>query len=518
MYTEKRVSRRQFIGATAAGGVIAAEGRQILAAHDSRNPDDLAFKSATAIRDLIRNRQVTPVDVVKRYLQRIGEIDDFLNAVTYLPKEQALLDEAAQIEREIDRGNIDWDKQPLLGVPVSIKDMFDVAGMPNTCGSRVLENNIATEDATAVAKLRQSGAIILARTNMPLDGAAFETDNLLHGRTNNPYDKLRTPGGSSGGEAALIAAGGSPLGLGGDSGGSIIVPGHCCGIAGLVPAWGRVSTAGVLPFIQNNGPFYLGCGPMARRVEDLALMLPIICGEDHRDSFTFPLQKPRDAKGVNLASLKIAWCTEARNLEPTPDIKDSVRDAANQLQNVCSLVRQALPPYFDDDEPMSVVAAFSIPHTEEGVAQMREGLNAIADPLIREGAQLALQWLAERDLAKNAKVHASLPTIQRRMLQFMHQHDVLLTPVCQEPAWKHGESWRKILKGETFFTAFFKLFGNLPVGVVRCGTSPEGLPISVQVVGAPYREDYVLAVMEFLEEELGGWLPPSEESIRALPS
>ena len=516
MNSNVKLSRRDVLVASAATAAGAFQTRLAFAADDQSDTPDLVYLPAVEILKRLRNKEISPVEVVNRFLQRIDEIDPHLNAVTYRPDKQALR-QAQAAEKQILRGQVNWEQQPLRGLPVSIKDMFDVEGMPNTCGSPALKNNVAKTDATAVKKLRQAGAIFVARTNVPLEGGALETDNLLHGRTNNPYDKTRTPGGSSGGEAALIAAGGSPLGLGGDAGGSIVVPGHSCGIAGLVPGWGRVSTAGVIPFRPNTGPLYLGCGPMARSVDDLTLMLPVISGEDHRDPFTFPLRR-RDPESVEFENLKIAYCTEANGIDPTQQVKNVIKTAAGKVEETGADVVRKYPPYFDAEEPMWVVGAFTLPIAPGALSAARKTVKTTEDPLIREGIQLAVDALDGRDLEILRAVRDSLPFIQQDVLEFMRKHDAILCPVCQVPAMKHGESWERIVKGDTFFSVFFGLIGNLPVGVVRCGTSPEGLPIGVQVVGAPYREDIVLAVMKFLENELGGWQPPLEQAIKACMS
>ena len=279
------IDRRLFLQATAAG--ISTSLCGTAASASPTKEQGIFFRSARMLRDMMKAKEVSPLEVIKTHIERIDFVEPHINAVNYFPREQAIK-EAEEAGRLIQSGKVDWDSTPLLGVPVSIKDMYEAAEMPTTAGARFRAKNISKEDATAVRKLHQAGAIVIAITNTPLNHAALETSNKLHGRTNNPYDLDRTPGGSSGGEAALIAAGGSPWGLGGDSGGSIRVPAHFCGVAGLVPSWGRVSTGGTVPFVYNSGPFYLRCGPMARYVEDLALMLPIICGSTLATPLRFP--------------------------------------------------------------------------------------------------------------------------------------------------------------------------------------------------------------------------------------
>lgn len=345
-----RIDRRLFLQSTAAG-----IGASLCGAADATSPtkeQEIFFRSARTLRDMMKAREVSPLEVIKTHLERIDIVEPHINAVNFFPRKPAI-EEAEVAERRIQSGNVDWESTPPLGVRVSIKDMYQVADMPTTAGARFREENYSEEDATIVRKLRQAGAIVVAITNTPLNHSALETSNKLHGQTNNPYNLDRTPGGSSGGEAALIAAGGSPWGLGGDSGGSIRLPAHFCGIAGLVPSWGRFSTAGNVPSIYNSGPFYLRCGPMARYVEDLALMLPIICGLDPRDPFTFPL-KLRDHKLVQIDKLKVAYCTDALNIKPSDDIQASIQQAADVMRVNGANVTLVYPPNFDA-EPSSVL-------------------------------------------------------------------------------------------------------------------------------------------------------------------
>ena len=413
----------------------------------------------------------------------------------------------------IKSGKADWKSQPLLGVPVSIKDMYEVAGMPTTAGARIRKDNISNRDATAVRKLREAGAIFIAMTNTPLNHSALETANNLHGRTNNPYDLERTPGGSSGGEAALIAAGGSPCGLGGDSGGSIRIPSHFCGVAGLAPAWGRVSAAGNIPPVYNSGPFYVRCGPMARKVEDLALVLPIISGHDSRDPFTFPMNLG-DPTQVQVDELKVAYCVDSKKVKPTNEIQTTVERAADVLRTHVAAVSREVPPNFDSEDPIEIEGSFTLlgMSVEDQLEELRE-LGEEDDELRQESIRRGAEWLKNHDSEKLKQHAAKLPEMRLQMNLLMAEFDVLLCPVAADLAYKHGESWERIFQTGMFWVNSFNLYGNLPTGVVRCGTSADGLPIGVQVVGASYREDLVLAVMQMLETKLEGWKPPPEEKL-----
>ena len=510
LFRYESASRRMFLQAIAAGMCV-SQTRHVhaspIAQPGASAEVPLYYRSARQLRDLIRSGYVSPVEVVEAYLERIERLEPHINAVNHLPQETAK-NEAKAAEQSI-RNGVDWRDKPLLGVPVSIKDMYQVAGMPTTAGARMRKNNVASENATAVQRLKDAGAIVIAITNTPLNHSAIETANKLHGTTRNPYDLERTPGGSSGGEAALIAAGGSPCGLGGDAGGSIRVPSHFCGIAGLAPAWGRVSTAGIVPLLYNSGPFYLRCGPMARYVEDLALLLPIISGLDSRDPFTFPMTLGNH-NHVEIDKLRVAYCVDAKKIKPADSIQQTLEVAAKVLKGRVKKVEKEIPPNYDSDDPFKFEASFTLLGS---IGAQREELKKLGeedDELRQEIIRLANEWLNKQDLGELEQRAAKLPEIRLEMNQFFERYDVLLCPVAADLAYKHGKSWERVFQTGMFLVNQFNLCGNLPAGVVRCGTSPDGLPIGVQVVAKSYREDIVLAVMELLEKALGGWKPPPE--------
>ncbi len=232
---------------------------------------------------------------------------------------------------------------PLHGVPVTIKDTLETAGVICTGGTKGRANYVPKADATAVARLRAAGAIILGKTNVPELAGALETDNLIYGRTNNPYDLTRTPGGSSGGEAAIVAAGGSPLGLGTDAGGSIRVPAHFCGLAAIKPTSGRVPRTGQFPLPLGARSAVFHVSLLARKVEDLALALPIISGPDYRDHSIvgMPLGNPGSVK---LQDLKIAFFDDDGVATPTREIIAAVRDSAKAFAEAGVKVDESRPP------------------------------------------------------------------------------------------------------------------------------------------------------------------------------
>jgi amidase len=247
---------------------------------------DVIYASATTLARAIRAKEISSVEVVQAFLERIAAVNPALNAVVQLRAEAALA-EARAADAALAHGQI---MGPLHGVPMTIKDSLDTAGVITTGGTTGRATYVPAQDATVVARLRAAGAILLGKTNTPELTLWGETDNLVYGRTNNPYDLTRTPGGSSGGAAAIIAAGGSPLDIGSDTRGSIRLPAHFTGIAGIKPTSGRVPRTGhIVPWGLGAVDALTQLGPLARYVEDLVLILPLICGPDWQDPAMVPM-------------------------------------------------------------------------------------------------------------------------------------------------------------------------------------------------------------------------------------
>src|SRR5919205_1216370 len=288
--------------------------------------DEIIYASASELARAIRAREVSSSEVVEAHLARIEEVNPRLNAVVHLTADAARR-RAREADEAVARGE-EWG--PLHGVPVTIKDAFETAGVVSAGGTSGRASYMPETDAAGVARLKSAGAVVLGKTNVPEISLAFESDNLVYGRTHNPYDPARTPGGSSGGEAAAIASGMSPLGLGSDAGGSIRVPAHFCGIAGIKPTSGRTPRTGHFPPMGGLLDSIWQIGPLARRVEDLALALPLLCGTDWRDPTVAPVPLG-DYKQVDLKTLRVAFHTDNGVIAPTPDISEATRDAARAL-------------------------------------------------------------------------------------------------------------------------------------------------------------------------------------------
>lgn len=462
--------------------------------------EEIIYASATSLARAIREREVSAEEVVSATLERIEAVNPMLNAVVQLRAEAALA-EARKMDAALARGEI---KGPLHGVPVTIKDAFETAGIISTAGTKGRASFMPTADDTAVARLRRNGAIILGKTNVPELSLAFESDNLIYGRTNNPYDLLRTPGGSSGGEAAIIAAGGSPLGLGTDLAGSIRLPSHFCGIAGLKPTTGRVPRTGHFPPRGGLTTELSQAGPMARRVEDLALMLPLICGTDWRDPTVVPMPL-NDPAAVDLKTLRVAFHTDNGIAPPTPETIEIVQSASRALSDAGITV--------NEKRPEGIEETYELMHGllgADGGAGVR-GLLLMAGTLETHPLLQRVQKLLSPHAISTAELNSLLVRLYRfrsRMLSFMEHYDAIISPACAHPATSHGSSFDENTGSAYSYTMTYNLTG-WPSAVVRSGTSSEGLPIGLQISARPWREDTALALAARIEQIGGGWQPPT---------
>jgi Asp-tRNA(Asn)/Glu-tRNA(Gln) amidotransferase A subunit family amidase len=397
----------------------------------------------------------------------------------------------------------------LHGVPISIKSSIDVEGLPAECGSRLREGILAASDATLVARLRAAGAIILGTTNVPEFLMAYETDNLLHGRTSNPWDLTRTPGGSSGGESAAIAAGCSAGGIGSDGGGSVRIPAHYTGICALKPTPGRIPSTGHYP--GSAGPFaYLGVvGPMARTIRDVEQLFHITAGPDPGDpaSAPVPLRRSNEAE---TKKLRVAYFEDDGTTPVTMETAASVRAAADALRQQGFQVEQWTPPCLERIWRLwwnlfgrAGQMAFEI--TVSGrEAELSPVLQDFRARVAADGpleAKELLNTLLERDVIRGA------------LLKKMEEFPILVCPACAVPAFRHGErNWdvrgRRVeyLRAMSY-SQWFNLLG-CPAAVVPVGQSQEGLPIGVQIAGRPWEDEAVLAVAAKLEEATGGFRRP----------
>ncbi len=458
---------------------------------------EIIYSSATKLAKAIRAKELFSEEVVEAYLQRIEKVNPVLNAIIQLQANEAR-DQARKADAALARGDL---KGPLHGVPITIKDNVDTKGMISTSGTKGRKSFVPAQDATIVTRLRAAGAIILGKTNLPELALAFESDNLVYGRTMNPYDFSRTPGGSSGGEAAIIAAGGSPLGIGNDMAGSIRLPAHFCGIAGIKPTAGRVPLTGHFPPPFGYAIPLWQAGPMARFVEDLILTLPIISGVDWRDPaiVPMPLGNP-DVVEVN--NLHVAFYTDNGIMPPTAETVKVVRETARMLSDAGMLVTEDVPAGIEQSfELWNAIAG------AEGGDDIEEILKSAGTTETHPLTKAMIEDCRAKTVSSAGfgKLMTQWDMFRSKMLSFMENYDVIICPVCAYPAIHHG-TWLEKFPAFSY-TMTYNLTG-WPAAVVRAGTSPEGLPIGVQIVARPWREDVALSVAQHIENVLGGWQPP----------
>lgn len=450
--------------------------------------------SLSQMRSLVRERKVSPVELVRHHLDRVEGVNSKLNAFIELRAEAALR-EAQAAEAAIMRGE---PLSLLHGIPISIKSAIAVAGMKHECGSRARVGIVAKQDAVLVRRLKQAGAIVLGNTNVPEMLMAYHTDNPLYGRTNSPWDLQRTPGGSSGGEAAAIAAGLCAAGVGSDGGGSIRVPAHFSGICGLKPTPGRIPATGHWP--ESMGPFALlgVVGPMARTVEDLELLFRVVAGFDDGDAMS-SLIPMREVDDDELKNLTVGYFEGHLDAPVTPETRAAVRKAASALRDSGLRI-----------EPIEL----------DVLSQAREHwwtlfVRLAAEMLTpefkgRENETSAILTYSDRPPTKVDLLAAwfQRDQLRLRLAREMSRVPVVICPVCSIPAFRHDErEWNIAGKRVSYmdamsYTQWFNLLGN-PAVVVPVGQSPEGLPIGVQIVGQPNAEELILKVASVLEQGIG---------------
>jgi amidase len=410
---------------------------------------------------------------------------------------------ALKAAREADTALARGDRLgPLHGIPVTIKDSFDTVGIISTGGTTGRSRFVPSADATVVKRLRTAGAIILGKTNTPELTLSYETDNLIYGRTSNPFDLTRTSGGSSGGAAAILAVGGSPLDVGSDTMGSIRIPAHFCGIAGLKPTFGRVSRAGhIIPHGGVVGRM-THVGPMARFVEDLILLLPIISGSDPLDPEVVPVDL-EDPSAVQLKSLKTVFFSENGKSKPTADLVQAVQSAAKVLAAEGSPTEEKCLPGFDVIDPI-----LSVINAGDGGEYYQNLLRRYGTTRMHPDT-VAILLGARSGVVSGRKYSEALQNwdkLKESALKFMDTVDLLICPPSSAVAPKHGGT-----RGIDFsYSYLFNLLG-WPAAVVRVGTTAEGLPIGIQIVGRPWKDHEVLAAALRIEKMLGGWKPDFPE-------
>jgi amidase len=434
---------------------------------------------------MVRDGAVSPVELVESHLKQIAARNPALNAFTHLRADEAVEEARALTTRE--------PLGLLHGVPLTIKDSFDVAGLPTRCGSRLRTASPAAGDAAAVARLRAAGAIILGKTNTPEMLLSYETDNLLTGRTNHPLDPERTPGGSSGGEGAAIAALCSPGGLGTDGGGSIRVPAHFCGIAGLKPTPGRIPASGHFPSLGYPGGLTTVAGPMARSAQDLRLLFSVLAGYEPQDPFSVPvpLSEQRASK------VRVGVWEQFYNVPVEPEIRAAVRRTATTLHEHHFVVDEFSPQGL---ERIPNVWAF-----------LFNQWPSIALRKLIEGREDDIHWTLRENLPADLPAAdqvliqlASHDRLRAALLRQMEPIDVLLMPVCGITAFPHRQrEWQidgqKLNLFKAMMPAVLANVLGLPAVTIPAGKTATGLPIGIQLLGRPFEDELLLDLAIRLE-------------------
>lgn len=509
MFSEaQKLSHRQlFASASTLTAAVAASVQSAQASTDKSN--DIIYMSATKLAGLIRAKKVSALEAVDAYIARQLDVNDRLNAVVMNCYERAR-EEAKALDAKAAKGQF---MGALHGVPMTIKDSLDTEGVITTGATFGRQQYTPEKDATVVARVRKEGAILLGKTNTPeftLGGLGGITaaSNLLFGASHNPYDLARTTSGSSGGAGAIVAAGGAAFDIDSDWGGSIRGPANHNGIAGIKPTSIRVPRTGHI--VDYGGIFDLWqqLGPMCRRVEDIALITPIISGPDYRDVSCSPVPWADPAK-VNLKKLRVAYCVDNRatgEAATDDDTKKVVRQVAKWLNGDVASVTEDAPQEILErlrDARMAMSTgdggAFYQRLADrwgtKNISPQRKARMATAVPIT--SAAMVEAW-EKQDLCK------------AQMLDWMKNYDVFVCPTSNKPAQlidgpgnppnNNPDGWP--------YTGVFNSTG-WPSVVVRCGSSADGkLPIGLQILAAPWREDICIAVASFIESQSGGWKKP----------
>lgn len=451
---------------------------------------------------MVRGGIISPTELLEAHLRQIEARNPSLNAFVSIRVAEARA-EARRAEEQIAHG------QPLgmlHGVPVTVKDSFDVAGLPTRSGSRFRPLTPAARDAAAVSRLRAEGAILLGKTNTPEMLANYETDNFLTGRTNNPWDRERTPGGSSGGEAAAIAACCSPAGIGTDGGGSIRVPAHFCGIAGLKPTPGRIPTTGHFPTLGYPGGLWSVAGPMARNATDLRLLFSVLAGYDAQDPFSVPVPLCVPP----LAPLRIGVWEQFYSTPADPEIRQAVRRGAALLEAPGRQVVEFTPAGLERAPNVwaSLFGGWSAPLTR----QMIEGRESDAHWTLVEF--LPTSSLSGEDVLLSL---ATRDRIRAALLRQMEEIPVLVMPVAGIPAFRHRKRRWSVEGAEiglfqAMMPAVIANILGLPAVTVPIGVSAAGLPLGIQLLGRPFEDELLLELAISLEEARGPFPAPPEAS------
>jgi aspartyl-tRNA(Asn)/glutamyl-tRNA(Gln) amidotransferase subunit A len=456
------------------------------------NPE-IIDSDATKLAELIRTKEVSPVEVVQAHLDRIEALNPKINAIVTIAA--GALDAAKAAEVAVLAGEA---LGTLHGVPFTVKDSIDTAGVPTQRGSPIFKGRVPDADATSVARMKNAGGILLAKTNLPEFSYWIESDNLLSGRSNNPWDLERTPGGSSGGESAAIAAGMSPIGLGTDLAISVRGPAAQTGITSLKATHGRVPMTGIWPRAPRR---FWHVGPMARSVRDVALAFSQLAGPDGQDAFATSIAQIDAGIGRSpYRQLRVGWMVRPGFGPVDPEVAATVQEAAEALKDLGAVVEQVRIPALERDFALDV---FNRLHVMEMKPAFRE---ATAGRRADEFYKMAKTMLSLPDTPMQDYIEAEQAAERLRdgYADYFSRYDALITHVLPIPAHKHGVE-EFTIDGQTVDATYLQ-GATVPLNVtglpglsMRFGTSKEGLPINVQIAGDWHAESTVLHIAALLE-------------------
>lgn len=462
-------------------------------------PLDPLYTSATRLAAMIRDKEISALELAKAYIAQIERVNPKLNAVVFPCFERAL-QEAALADTVLAAGK---SFGPLHGVPCTIKDSHDTNGVRSTGGTLGRKNFIPSSDATYVDRVRSAGAIVLGKTNTPELTLSGQTTNLIYGKTHNPYKIGYQPGGSTGGGAAIVAAGGSPFDIGTDFGGSIRGPAHFCGIAGLKPQFGRVPRTGHI--VDYGGYFdpYQVVGPLARWTEDLELITRLIAGPDFKDAAIVPVPWS-DAKKIDIKTVKVAFYIEnGSKTECSPETVAAMKKTVALFKDLGVSVTEDAPLELIK-ESQDIRNALASADGREWVKRMlaKHGTSQVSP-------NISLSDMPQCDTKEFTRLAEAMDHNRSKFLQWAEPYDLIICPVNRDAAqpWPEDLSRSPRREGEYGYTSTYNNTG-WPGAVVRAGTSPLGLPIGVQLITKPWREDIAIAAARFVEAGTGGYQKP----------
>lgn len=468
---------------------------------NTQTTNPILHMSVADIAAAIRAREITPVDVIDAHIERIMQVNPRINALV-TPMYKQARKEAEAATRYIEQYGTD-DLPPLFGVPITIKDSLPVEGVRFTAGSWYLRDNIAERNAPVVQRLLDAGAIILGKTNLPDMCWHMESVNPIFGRTNNPHNLKYSAGGSSGGEGAIIAAGGSPLGIGSDVAGSVRIPAALTGIVSLKPTGGRISNTGHMPPIAEATEDWLTIGPMARRVDDLALALELLSETPTRDYRDIKLQGRRCTVYIHNGLVPVR-----------KSVAETVMMAAGSLHTT------GLDVVRDDSLPLrSALLSFAALFEKHNGRLMREALGN-GEPYSTV-TELRANWRGDKHISFSVMYFTKLMEVfgralrivgfgnmqrlerlREQMLTTMQPGGVLLMPLLITPPPRHG--WGYKVMFNPVYSLMFNALG-FPAVIVPIRYNDKQLPMAVQIVAAPNEDEVALAVAAELEAAYGGW-------------